>query len=103
MSKPVTVTIPHHSTRDAVLARIRGHVAQIKAKAAPFVTAIEEHWEGEELAFAVTAVGQRITGRIAVDEEAVRLTVELPWMLAAVAAPLRRRVAREAIKLLPKP
>lgn len=102
MSNPVVVTIPHHSSRDEVLGNIRSHVGQIKAKAAPFVTAIEERWDGDDLAFAVAAVGQRITGRIAVDDEVVRLEITLPWMLAAIAGPLRRRVAREAIRLLPK-
>jgi hypothetical protein len=103
MTKSVVIAVPHHGDRAGVLARIRGNVPMIKARAAPFVSSIEERWEGDELTFAVAALGQQVAGRVAVDAEVVRIEVDLPWMMAAIAGQVRRRVGAEAAKLLAKP
>jgi hypothetical protein len=103
MARSVVVTVPHRSSRGDILARLRTHLPQIKAKAAPYVSSIEDRWEGDELAFAVAAAGQRIAGRLRVEEEVVRLEIELPAILAAVAGPVRRRIEAEAVKLLARP
>jgi hypothetical protein len=100
MAKSVVISVPHQASRAEVLARMRAHLPAIKARTAPFVTSMDERWEGDELVFAVAALGQRVDGRVAVDEEVVHIEIELPWAIAAIAGPLRRRVAHEATKLL---
>jgi hypothetical protein len=61
---------------------------------------VDDTWTGNQMAFKLTAMGQSITGRVDVQPEAVKLDVDLPWMLAMLAEKIRPRVEAEGRRML---
>jgi hypothetical protein len=64
--------------------------------------AFEERWEGERLHFAARAFGQRVSGRVDVEDRSVRIEIDLPWLLASIADRIRSRITRTGTRLLEK-
>jgi hypothetical protein len=102
MSKPLVVTIPHKHGRHEAKARIQGGIGQVKAQLAPFVSSMEDSWREDQMQFRVTAMGQNVSGRIDVMDEAVRVEVDLPWMLRLLGQKLQSRIAKQGTLMLEK-
>jgi hypothetical protein len=102
MAKPLVVTVPHSLSREEAKSRIRGGLGQVRQQLAPFVGAMEESWSGDRMAFRVTAVGQNVSGRIDVMDEAVQVEVELPWMLRLLGETLQKRISKQGKLMLEK-
>ena len=100
MSKPLTVTIPHRLGRAEAKRRLTDGVARLQAQFAGQMSAVEHGWTGDRLDFKVSAMGQTVPGRIEVQDEAVRVDIELPWFLAALAEKVRKQVESHAGKML---
>ena len=62
----------------------------------------QETWEGDKLRFRMRAFGQTAAGSIEVLEDALRIEVSLPWLLAKAAKGLLPMLHREATLLLEK-
>jgi hypothetical protein len=100
--KPIVVTIPHRMTKAEARSRIAGGMGQIRGQLAPFASAVEESWDEDRLDFRVVALGQTVAGRIDVEDENVRVEVDLPWMLAALGRKIADRVRHQGTLLLEK-
>jgi hypothetical protein len=55
---------------------------------------------GDAMAFSLSAMGQSISGRLTVDDQAVHLTVALPWLLGKLAESLKPRIEQRGQLLL---
>lgn len=64
--------------------------------------AFEDRWEGDRLHFEGGGLGQKITGRLDILPESVRLEVDLPEILATIADKIAGRLQTEGQKLLEK-
>ncbi len=51
----------------------------------------------------MSALGQSIRGNLVVGDHAVDIAVELPWLLAMLAGPVKKQVEREGHLLLSGP
>lgn len=100
MKKPVIVNLPHQHTKAEALKRIREGLQKVKPQLASFSSTLEEEWQGDELNFRMTAVGQSVTGRIHVMDESVRVEVDLPWILAAIAEKVRGQIEKKGAQIL---
>jgi hypothetical protein len=47
------------------------------------------------MAFSLTAMGQQVTGSVAVDDQAAHVTVSLPWLLSKLAGAIKPQIERE--------
>jgi putative polyhydroxyalkanoate system protein len=101
--KNLTVSIPHRLTRAEVKQRIQDEAAKLRREYGSVLTEVRENWNGDRLDFLVSAMGQSITGFLVIEEQAVQLEVELPWMLAMLAGPVKDRVQQEGRRLLAGP
>ncbi len=63
---------------------------------------IQDRWEGDQLQFEGSGMGQKLTGRLDVREDSVLIQVDLPDMLAALADKITGTLKTEAQKLLEK-
>ena len=63
---------------------------------------LSKDWAGDRLSFALSALGQQITGTIDVEDAAVRLEVLLPNLLAMMADKVKGRLKKEGQLLLEK-
>lgn len=102
MPEPLVVTISHRLGKAEALARIKDGLGRARGEFGRFLTLEEEAWNGDRLSFRVAALGQRASGFIDVYEEAVRLEVTLPWLLARFAQAAQRVIGQKGQLLLEK-
>ena len=102
MPEPLIVNIPHRLGKDEALRRIKDGLGRGRAEFARLLTIEEETWTGDRLTFSVKAIGQRASGTIDVYEQAVRLEVTLPWLLAHFAHAAQRVIGQKGQLMLEK-
>ncbi len=64
------------------------------------VTMEQATWQADTLLFRMRALGQTAAGRIEVLDDALRIEVSLPWLLAKAADRLLPFLRKETAKLL---
>lgn len=102
MSEPLIVTISHRLGKEEAARRIKDGIGRAKGEFAHLISIQDDTWEGDRLSFAASALGQRAHGVIDVYENAVRLEVTLPWLLARFARAVQRVVGQRGQLLLEK-
>lgn len=102
MAETVTVTIPHRLTRAEARKRLEEGFERATGQMAGKAVALEQTWTGDHLDFVARVMGQAINGRIDVEDAAVQLAVDLPWLLASVANVFVGRLKKETTLLLEK-
>jgi len=100
MPKPVVIDIAHELGRVEAHRRFRNGFGKIRDQLGLGMVAFDERWEGERLHFSAGALGQSVTGRVDIMERSVRIELDLPWTLAALAERLQRRVRSAGTLLL---
>ena len=103
MARTITVTVPHRLSQAEAKRRIIDGIADAKARFAAMSKGVEETWTGDRLDFALSTMGQRITGQAHVEPHHVRMEVDLPLILAMFADKVRPRIEEEGRKLLDGP
>jgi hypothetical protein len=101
----VTVNIPHSLGKDEARRRIEegfGRMRQQMVGGLGAMLAIHERWEGDRLHFEGGSLGQKLTGRLDVFADSVRVEIDLPEILAAIADKIAGRLKTEGQKLLEK-
>lgn len=99
----LTGSIPHRLTRDEARRRIQSEIANLRQQHGHLLHNLNETWTGDRLDFSMSAMGQSIRGNLVVGDRAVDIEVELPWLLAMLAGPVKQRVEREGQLLLSGP
>jgi len=102
MSKPVVVTIPHELGRAEARRRIDEGAGQLTSQIGA-VGELKQNWQGDVLHFSLQAIGQTISGTIAVMEREVRLEVRLPGIFAMIANKVKGRLREQGQILLEGP
>jgi hypothetical protein len=102
MSKPLTVSIPHHVGKDEAVRRLKAGMAGVRTNYSHLFNIQEETWSGDQLAFRVSALAQTISGTIDVADDQVTLQVVLPWLIAKLAEAIQPLIRREGTLLLEK-
>jgi hypothetical protein len=100
VTKTISVSIPHRLTQQEARTRLQNGIADLKTKHAGKITNLEETWTGNQLAFKLAAMGQKISGRVDVQSDAVKLNVDLPWLIAALANKFRPQIETEGRRML---
>ncbi len=101
-TKTVNLSIPHRLSQDEARTRIQNTLAGLKSQHAARLAQVEERWTANHMDFQLAVMGQAVTGRIDVRDNAVDLAIDLPWILAMFAEKLRGEVQKEGTKLLEK-
>ena len=99
-NKTISVSIPHRLSQDEARARIQKGLTDLKAQHAASIAQVAEQWNGNQMSFKLTAMGQAITGRVDVQPSAIKLDIDLPWLLAAFAEKFRPRIEQEGRRML---
>jgi Putative polyhydroxyalkanoic acid system protein (PHA_gran_rgn) len=102
MSKPLVVSIPHRLGKDEATRRLKSGLGNAQAGYGHLFAVQEEVWTGDHLQFRVSALGQVASGSIDVADDHVNLEVQLPWLLAKVAAAIQPLVRKEGLLMLEK-
>ena len=102
MSETVTVTIGHRLGRAEAVRRVKESLARGNGNLGPLLAMEPETWDGDTVRFRIRVLGQTAAATIAVLEDALRVEVTLPWLLAAAAKRLLPVLRRETSLLLQK-
>src|SRR5690348_10373466 len=99
MSKPLTVSIPHHLGKDEAVRRLKSGLGNVRTHYGHLFKVEDETWSGDQLAFRVSALAQTVSGTIDVADDHVTLQVVLPWLLAKLAEAIQPLIRREGTLL----
>jgi len=102
MSDTVTVTVPHRIGKVEAIRRLKDGFAQTRGQVGAIIAIEQETWDGDTLRFHMRALGQTAAGTIEVMEDALRIEVSLPWLLAKAARRLLPILRKETTALLEK-
>jgi Putative polyhydroxyalkanoic acid system protein (PHA_gran_rgn) len=102
VSDTVTAIIGHRLGKVEAVRRLKEGFARTSGHLGPMIAIEQETWEGDTLRFRMHALGQTATASIEVLEDALRIEVSLPWLLARAAKRLLPILHREATLLLEK-
>jgi len=102
MSDIVSATIDHRLGKAEAVRRLKEGFARTHGHLGAMIAIEEETWQGDTLHFRMRALGQTAAASIEVLEEALRVEVSLPWLLAKAAKHLLPLLRKEASLLLEK-
>jgi hypothetical protein len=102
MSDTITVLVDHRLGKAEAIRRLEEGFARTHGHLGPLIAMDPQTWEGDTLHFRMRALGQVASGTIEVLEDALRIRVLLPWLLAKAAKRLLPALRKEATLLLEK-
>ena len=102
MTKPLIVLIPHSLGKAEATRRLQGGVSQMKTQFSGQIASFDEQWTGDRMSFRVGAMGQTVSGHLDVLDDAVRVEVQLPWILAMVAEKAKSFIQKQGTLMLEK-
>jgi len=102
MTKPLIVSIPHSLGKAEAARRLQAGVGQMKHQFAGQIASFDEQWQADRMSFKVGAMGQTVNGHLDVQDDAVRVEVHLPWILAMVAEKAKHFISRQGTLMLEK-
>jgi putative polyhydroxyalkanoic acid system protein len=102
MNEPITISIPHKLGKDEALSRLKAGMGSVRTKFGALLKVEEETWNGDELTFRVSAVGQTSAGTITAFDNYVLVEVQLPWLLAKIAEKILPVIRKEGQLMLEK-
>lgn len=101
-SETVTVIIDHRLGKDEAVRRIKEGLARTSGHFGSMIAVEQPTWVEDTLRFRLRALGQTAAARIEVLEDALRIEVSLPWLLAKAAGRLLPVLRKETARLLEK-
>ena len=80
--------------------RLKRGLDRIRSEVTAYATAVESEWTDDRLTFSVGAMGQMIGGRMDVLDNAVRVEVDFPSLVALLADQIAARIRQTGARLL---
>ena len=102
MSETVTVIVNHRVGKTEALRRLKEGLARANGHLGALIAIEQEAWQGDTLRFRMRALGQTAAGSIEVLEDALRIEVSLPALLAKAAKRILPILRKEATLLIEK-
>lgn len=102
VSNSVTVTVSHRLGKIEASRRLREGLARSNGQLGGVIAIEQQNWQGDTLHFCMRALGQTASASIEVLEDALRIEVSLPWLLAQAAKRLLPILRKETMRLLEK-
>lgn len=84
MSNSIVITVPHRLGTEQAKRRIAGGIELLRRNYLDKLAHSEAKWNGDTANLRVVAFGQTATAQVYVMNDALRVEVQLPWILAAL-------------------
>ncbi len=104
MSKAIVVTVPHNLGAEAAKKRIAESIERLRRDYVDKIAHSEVAWTGDRADLRVSTFGQTTTAQIDVSNDALRIEVQLPWILAALSGKIQDALttnAKDSLKIGP--
>ncbi|MEO0530526.1 MAG: polyhydroxyalkanoic acid system family protein [Planctomycetota bacterium] len=96
------VSVPNPLGKQAALDRLQGFSDKLRERHADKIKDIEQQWDGDRMTFGFKTMGLRIEGEMLVEEDAVRVSGDLPFAAAMFKGQLTGAMEDQLQKLLGK-
>ncbi len=103
MAQPVSVDVPHKLGAEEAERRIRDGFGLLQEKLGDKLSSLNVVWTPAHADLQITAMGQTVHGALDFLPEAVRVTVDLPWFLAAIGEKIVGKIAQKTEEVLQLP
>jgi hypothetical protein len=103
MPQPLSVSIPHQLGRQEAKRRLDSGIGRIRPELGALVNSLDYSWDQDRLNFRASAMLQTISGGIDVLDDAVRIEIDLPWMMRLIADTVMKQVRGRGLAMLEKP
>lgn len=94
------MTVPHRLTQEEALGRIQRMLGEMKQQYGNQVTDLTETWNGHTGEFSMTAMGMKISGKVAVEPGEVKLNGNLPFAAVPFKGQIEKLIREQATQLL---
>ena len=84
MSNSIVISVPHRLGAEEAKKRIAGGIELLRRDYIDKLAYSEANWNGGTANLRVVAFGQTATAQVHVMNDALRIEVQLPWILAAL-------------------
>lgn len=95
----LSISLPHALDRAEAKKRSQECIVQFRAQFGGSIAQIDDRWNGDTMDFTFVALGMPVTGQVHVEDRAVRLEINLPWMLSKLAGGIKRSIEQQSRKL----
>jgi len=102
VSDTVTAVISHRLGKTEAVRRLKEGLARTDGHLGAMIAVDQETWQGDTVRFRMRALGQTAAATIEVLDDALRIEVSLPWLLAQAAKRLVPILRKETALLLEK-
>jgi hypothetical protein len=99
MSKSIVVTIPHDLGAAEARRRIAEGLGPLQQSFAGKLTS-DVQWSGDHADIKIGALGQKVTAQLDIEASQVRVEVQLPFLLAALASRIQPYLQKSGSDML---
>ncbi|MBB4196993.1 hypothetical protein CCR94_23520 [Rhodoblastus sphagnicola] len=103
MGQPISVDVPHKLGAEEAERRVRRGFGLVREKLGDKLSALDVTWGEGRADLKITAMGQTLRGGLEFLPQAVRVTIDLPWFLAALGQTVVGKIARRTAEVLRLP
>ncbi len=106
MQKTISITLPHALGVTEAKRRVQDQLERMRTEYVDKIGHSQVSWAGDEAKVDVAALGQAASATIAVLPDALRIEVQLPWILAALSSKVQgflQSNATDALRLTHTP
>ena len=103
MRETIVVNVPHNLGKAEAKRRIQdgfGAMHQLEGVGLTGLLSFEKRWEGDLFHFQAGCLGQRISTMLEVLDDSVKVHIDVPKFLAALADFIKTAVTKETVKAL---
>jgi Putative polyhydroxyalkanoic acid system protein (PHA_gran_rgn) len=102
MSNSIVITLPHRLGAEEAKRRIAGGIELLRRDYIDKLAYSEVNWNGDMANVRVVAFGQAVTAQLYVMNDALRVEVQLPWILSALTGKIQsvlKTSAQESLRI----
>ena len=99
MAKQLRVVVKHPFTREEAVKAIQAQMPHLAASFGKLAKMEDARWEGDVLSSRVTAFGLNIPSALAVADDHIVVTVDLPWMLRSFAGLVETQIRKHSAEI----
>lgn len=100
MSQTIVVNVPHQLGKVEAKRRIQEGFAAVKFSDLPAMLSLEKHWEGDLFHIEASGLGQKISAMLEILDDSIKINIEIPSLLGALAEIIKSAVTKETVKAL---
>jgi hypothetical protein len=100
MANTITITVPHDLGVETAKKRLTERIEKLRQEYVDKIARSDVSWSGDVATIHVSALGQHATAQMTVLANMVRIEVQLPWLLAAIAGKVQNVVSHNAQDVL---